>query len=366
MKIPFVDLHAQYLTIKTDIDAAIANVIAQSAYIRGPHVEAFEKAWALTLGVRHCVSCANGTDALYISMRALGVKPGDEVITTAHTWISTSESITQAGGRVVFCDTDADTFTIDPAQIESKITPRTVGIIPVHLYGQPADMDPIMTIARKHSLWVIEDCAQAHLARYKGQIVGTFGNIATFSFYPGKNLGACGDAGCTVTNDDRMADFMTTFARHGGKGEHVMEGINSRMDGLQGAILNVKLRHLSVWTEERRRVAARYDELLRSVGDIVTPQVAPDRSHVYHLYVVRTGKRDILRRHLTEAGIATVLNYPKALPYYPAYAYLGGKPEDFPVAHSNQARILSLPIYPEITEEQLQHVAASIRAFYTN
>lgn len=362
MKVPFVDLYAQYSTIKSEIDSAIADVIAQSGFIRGTHVDAFEVAWAKTLGVNHCVSCANGTDALYIAMRALGVKPGDEVITTAHSWISTSETITQAGGRVVFVDTDDVTFNINPAFIEAKITPRTVGIIPVHLYGQPADMDPIMEIARKHKLWVIEDCAQAHLARYKGRLVGTFGNIATFSFYPGKNLGAYGDAGCAVTNDDQLADWMATFARHGGKGEHVMEGINSRMDGLQAAVLSVKLPHLPAWTEARRRVAARYDEMLRGLGDIVTPAVAPDRDHVYHLYVIRTSRRDALKKHLANAGIATVLNYPKALPFYPAYRYLGGRPEDFPVAYRNQSRILSLPIFPEISEAMLAFVAQQIAA----
>src|SRR5436190_321384 len=294
MKIPFVDLHAQYLTIKEQIDQAIADVIAESAYIRGRQVDAFEQAWAKTLGVKRCVSCANGTDAIYIALRALGLQPGDEVITSAHSWISTSETITQAGGRVVFSDTDAETFTIDPADIERKITPATVGIIPVHLYGQPAGMGAIMAIAKKRNLWVIEDCAQAHLARYKGRLVGTFGNAATFSFYPGKNLGAYGDAGCAVTNDDRLADWMATFSRHGGKGEHVMEGINSRMDGLQGAVLNVKLPHLPAWTEARRRMAARYDELLEGMGDVITPEVAPDRDHVYHLYVIRTASRDVL------------------------------------------------------------------------
>src|SRR5947199_3842687 len=240
MKIPFVDLHAQYVTIKQEIDRAIADVIARSAYIRGPHVDAFDEAGARTLGVKRCVSCANGTDAIYIALRGLGLKRGDEVITSAHSWISTSETITQAGGRVVFCDTDEETFTIDPADIERKITPATVGIIPVHLYGQPADMGAIMAIVRKHNLWVIEDCAQAHLASYKGQLIGTFGNVATFSFYPGKNLGAYGDAGCVVTNDDRLADWMTTFARHGGKGDHIMERINSRMDGRQAANQNHK------------------------------------------------------------------------------------------------------------------------------
>src|SRR5262249_11556834 len=232
VKIPIVDLHAQYLTIQDQIDKAMQGVIAESGFIRGPQVDAFERAWAATLGVKQCVSCANGTDALQIAMRGLGLKPGDEVITTAHSWISTSAMITAAGGHVVFCDVDPVTFTIDPAQVESKITPRTVGIIPVHLYGQPADMDPLMALARQHGLWVIEDCAQAHLARYKGRLVGTFGNVATFSFYPSKNLGAYGDAGGITTNDDRLADWMASFARHGGKDEHAFEAINSRMDGL--------------------------------------------------------------------------------------------------------------------------------------
>ena len=366
MKIPFVDLHAQYLTIKQEIDRAIAQVIAQSAYIRGPHVDAFEEAWARTLGVKRCVSCANGTDAIYIALRGLGLKRGDEVITSAHSWISTSETITQAGGRVVFCDTDEEIFTIDPIDIERKITPATVGIVPVHLYGQTADMGAIMAIARKHNLWVLEDCAQAHLASYKGQLVGTFGNAATFSFYPGKNLGAYGDAGCVVTNDDRLADWMTTFARHGGKGDHVMEGINSRMDGLQASILNAKLPHLPAWTAARRRVAACYNELLEDVGDVITPTVKSDRDHVYHLYVIRTENRDALREHLSQAGISTVVNYPKALPFYPAYAYLGHVPKNFPAAYFNQSRILSLPIYPEMPEEAITHVANVISHFWSS
>jgi dTDP-4-amino-4,6-dideoxygalactose transaminase len=366
MKIPFVDLHAQYLTIKHEIDRAIAEVITQSAYIRGPHVDAFEDAWARTIGVKRCVSCANGTDAIYIALRGLGLKRGDEVITSAHSWISTSETITQAGGQVVFCDTDEETFTIDPIEIERKITPATVGIVPVHLYGQAADMGAIMAIARKHNLWVIEDCAQAHLASYNGQLVGTFGSVATFSFYPGKNLGAYGDSGCLVTNDDQLADWMATFARHGGKGDHIMEGINSRMDGLQAAILNAKLPHLPAWTAARRRIAACYNELLEDVGDVITPTVESDRDHVYHLYVIRTENRDALREHLSEAGISTVLNYPKALPFYPAYAYLSHVPKDFPAAYFNQSRILSLPIYPEMPEEAITHVANTISHFWSS
>lgn len=365
MKVPFVDLHTQYLSMKNEIDAAISEVIAESAFIRGPHVEAFEQAWAKTVGVRHCISCANGTDAILIALRALGVKPGDEVITTAHSWISTSAMITQAGGRVVFCDVDPVTFTIDPAHIASKITPRTVGIIPVHLYGQPADMDPIMATARRHNLWVIEDCAQAHVARYKGRLVGTFGDVATFSFYPGKNLGAYGDAGGITTNDERLANWMASFARHGGKAEHVMEAVNSRLDGIQAAILSAKLPYLAAWTEARRRVAASYNRLLADVGDVETPKVGPHRDHVYHLYVIRAARRDGLKAHLDAAGIATGLHYPKALPFYQAYAYLGHAPEDFPVAHRNQSRILSLPMYPEMPEKLLEYVTGQIKRFFT-
>src|SRR6266480_6297400 len=361
MKVPFVDLHAQYLAIKAEIDSAIAEVIAQSAFIRGKHVDAFEQAWAQTLKVKHCISCANGTDALYIAMRGLGIKAGDEVIATAHSWIATSETITQTGGRVVFCDTQEGTFNIDPRLIEAKITKATVGIIPVHLCGQSADIDEIMRIAKKHNLWVIEDCAQAHLATYKGRLVGTFGNAATFSFYPGKNLGAYGDAGCIVTNDDALANWTATFPRHGGKGEHVMEGINSRMDGLKAAILNVKLPHLPAWTTARHWVAARYNELLNDVDGLTTPKVGGDRSHVYHLYVVATDKRDSLKKALADSEITTSLNYPKALPFYPAYAYLGHKPADFPAAYRNQSRILSLPIFPEMTNEMIEYVTDQTR-----
>jgi len=364
MRVPFVDLYAQYLTIKQEIDSAIAQVIAESAYTCGRHVDAFEQAWANVLGVKRCISCANGTDAIYIALRGLRVKPGDEVITPAHSYISTSETITQAGGRVVFCDTDEETFTIDPADVQRKITSATVGIIPVHLYGHAADMDAIMAIAKRHNLWVIEDCAQAHLARYKGQYVGTFGNAATFSFHPDKNLGAYGDAGCIVTSDDRLAEWMMAFARDGGEGDHVMEGINSRLDELQAAILNAKLPHLSTWTEARRCVASCYNELLEDVGDVIPPKIAPDRNHVYHLYVIRTENRDALRDYLAQAEISTALNYPKASPFYSAYAHLGHSAGDFPVASFDQSRILSLPIYPEMTKEMITHVVECIASFF--
>lgn len=365
MQVPFADLHAQYLSIKPGIDAAIAEVIASSAFIRGPHVQRFEAAFAEAVGARHCVSCANGTDSLYIAMKSLGVGPGDEVIAPAHSWISTTETITQAGGSVVFCDTDADTYTIDPAQIEAKITPRTVGIIPVHLYGQPADMDAIMAIAAKHKLWVIEDCAQAHLAVYKGRKVGSFGNAASYSFYPGKNLGAMGDAGALTTDDAALADRMAMFARHGGltKGDHRIEGINSRLDGLQAAVLSVKLPHLPQWTRERQRAARRYDELLSGLAGLTLPRTAAGREHVYHLYVVRHEERDALAKHLAAHGIQTAINYPIALPFVPAYARLGHRPEDFPNAHRHQSRVLSLPMYSEMSDEQIGHVSRAIRAF---
>ena len=363
--VPFADLHAQYLSIRAEMDAAIAEVIASSAFIRGPLVENFERAFAEAMGVAHCVSCANGTDSLYIAMRALGVKPGDEVIAPAHSWISTTETITQAGGTVVFCDTDATTFTIDPTQIEAKVTPRTVGIIPVHLYGQPADMDPIMALAAKHRLWVIEDCAQAHLARYKGRPVGSFGQAASYSFYPGKNLGAMGDAGAVLTPDAALASRMAMFARHGGltKGDHQIEGINSRLDGLQAAVLSVKLPYLPAWTARRQEVARAYGELLAGIDGLTLPQVAPGREPVWHLYVVQHEQRDALAKQLAGRGIQTVVNYPVALPFLPAYSRFGHRPADFPVAHHHQSRILSLPIFPEITAAQMQAVAEAIRSF---
>ena len=364
-QVPFADLYQQYCSLKPEIDFAIAEVIRTSAFIRGPFVERFEADFATTLGVPHCISCANGTDALYIAMHSLGVQLGDEVITTAHSWISTTETITQAGGRVVFCDTDADTYTIDPTAIEAKITSRTVGIIPVHLYGQAADMATIMSIAKKHHLWVIEDCAQAHLARFQDQLVGTFGDAATFSFYPGKNLGAMGDAGAIVTAHSDLARRMAMFARHGGltKGDHQIEGINSRLDGLQAAVLSVKLKYLERWNERRRVLAKRYADALSGLPSLRLPVTAPGREHVFHLYVVRHRARDDLVRYLKQNGIETVINYPVALPFLPAYQHYGHTPEEFPRAFAAQGEILSLPIFPEMSDEQLDAVASAVVRF---
>ncbi len=364
IKVPFVDMYAQYKSIQIEIDNAIKDVITHSAFIRSEHVTLFEEAFASAIGVKHCVSCANGTDSLYILMKGLKLQPGDEVITSAHSWISTSETITQAGGKIVFCDTDDTTFTIDPEQIEAKITSRTVGIIPVHLYGQPADMDNIISIARKHNLWIIEDCAQAHLAEYKGRKVGSMGDAASFSFYPGKNLGAMGDAGCLVTNNTELAKWCELFARHGGKGDHFIEGINSRLDGLQAAILSVKLPYLAAWTKRRQEIAEEYTNLFESMSSVQVPITLNDRYHVFHLYVIRVKNRNELKKHLEASGIATMLNYPKALPFYPAYAYLGHVPEHFPNAYASQSEILSIPIYPEITSVQIKYVVNSIGSFF--
>jgi dTDP-4-amino-4,6-dideoxygalactose transaminase len=365
MPVPFADLQLQYQTIKSEIDAAIAAVIRDNAFIRGSYVDAFEREFARAVDIKHCVSCANGTDALYLAMAALNVRPGDEVITTAHSWISTSAMITHAGATVVFCDTDGRTFTIDPAAIEAAITPRTVGIIPVHLYGQPADMDAIMEIARKHKVWVVEDCAQAHLARYKGQQVGTFGVAATYSFYPGKNLGAMGDAGAVVTNDSSLAEHMTMLARHGGviKHQHHIEGINSRLDGMQAAILSAKLPHLPNWTKARQEAAKIYDAGFLQTEDVVVPSVAADRTHVFHLYTIKHPRRDALAAHLKANGVQTAINYPTALPFLAAYSRLKHRPEQFPNAYGEQSKILSLPMFAEITREQQDKVIGLVRKF---
>ena len=363
MKIPFVDLHAQYLSIKGEIDDAIDEVIRESAFVRGKHVATFEENYAQKQGSKHSITCANGTDALYIGMKALGIKPGDEVITTAHSWISTSETITQAGGKVVFVDTEPDYFTIDPQKIEERVTPRTVGIIPVHLYGQMADMVKIQKVAKKHNLWVIEDCAQSHFASFENRKAGTYGDLATFSFYPGKNLGAMGDAGCITTNHDDIAEFATLFARHGGKGDHLIEGINSRMDGLQAAILNVKLNYIDKWIKQRKGVAVKYNKLLKNVPQIQLPKLRNSADHVYHLFVIKSDQRNKLKEHLSGKGISTVVNYPKALPFCTAYGYLNHKTTDYPDAYYNQSRILSIPVYPEISNEQVEYIAHSVREF---
>jgi dTDP-4-amino-4,6-dideoxygalactose transaminase len=366
MKIPFVDLKSQYESIKEEMDKAIATVISQTAFIGGPHLKNFEEAFAKFCGVKHCIGVGNGTDALYIALRAMSIGRGDEVITVANSFIATSEAITLTGARVVFVDINPKTYNIGINRIEAKITPKTKAIIPVHLYGQPADLDPIISLAQKYNLKILEDAAQAHGSVYKGRRIGSIGDMASFSFYPGKNLGAYGDGGVVVSNNDELALKARMIANHGriGKYDHEMEGVNSRLDGLQAAILSVKLNHLAKWNEMRRNNAYLYNKYLAGT-DLVTPVEIPDVTAVYHLYIVRVKKesRKNLQDHLQAKGISTGIHYPIALPNLMAYAYLGHSEKDFPEATKASHEILSLPMFPELTEEQIKYVAEAIKEF---
>jgi len=358
-KVPFLDLRGQYLSIKNEVDFAIQSVINESAFIKGRFVEAFENNFAKYIGTKHCIGVGNGTDAIFIALKCLGVGAGDEVMVPANTFIATSEAVSLAGARPVFVDCN-EYYNIDPAKIEAAITPKTKVVIPVHLYGQPAAMDEILEIAKKHNLLVIEDAAQAHGAEYKNRKVGTFGICATFSFYPGKNLGAYGDGGAIVTNDGVLAEKVRMFANHGriDKYDHKFEGMNSRLDGLQAAILDVKLRHLDDWTEKRRGVANIYDEGLG--GAFPAPRVLLGASHVYHLYVIQVEDRDSVRENLKNQSIETGVHYPMPLPFLEAYRRFGHKPEDFSVASGRAKKILSLPIYEGLTKEDQEYIIEAL------
>jgi dTDP-4-amino-4,6-dideoxygalactose transaminase len=366
MNVPFVDLKAQYKSIKSEIDTAINDVIQNTSFIGGETVNKFEKSFATLYGVEHCISVGNGTDSLYIIMRMLNIGKGDEVITVANSWISSSETISQTGAKPVFIDIDPIYYSINENLIEAAITPRTKAIMPVHLQGQICEMDKIMAIAKKHNLYVIEDCAQSHFSEYKGIRAGLRGIAASFSFYPGKNLGAYGDAGCIITNDSELADKFKMFARHGAlkKHFHKIEGINSRLDGIQAAILSAKLPHILEWTQKRIANAKKYDEYLATEANVVLPCVRPNSVHTYHLYVIRVKNREGLVDHLKSNGIETAIHYPAILPNLEAYKYLGHTPSDFPVANSYQSEILSLPLYPEMTDEMIKFVTDSIKEFY--
>jgi dTDP-4-amino-4,6-dideoxygalactose transaminase len=365
MNVPFVDLKVQYKSIKTEIDAAIQSIIENTAFVGGKAVEAFEQAYAVKFGVKHCIGCGNGTDAIYITLKALGVGPGDEVITAANTFIATSETISQAGARPVFVDIDKY-FHIDPAKIESQITKKTKAVIPVHLYGQAAAIDSVRKICDAHGLPLIEDCAQSHFATFDGRKTGTFGLAGTFSFYPGKNLGAYGDAGAIITNDDDLARKARLFASHGSLKKHLheIEGINSRIDGIQAAVLSVKLKHIDDWNRARNAHGVRYNTLLAGVPAVKTPALRDKAFHIFHLYALLTARRDQLAEYLKTKGISTGIHYATALPFMPAYGYLNHKPSDFPVAHKGQDELLSLPMYPELTDEQIEYTAQAIKEFY--
>ena len=366
MHVPFSGLLLQYKSIQSEIDLAISSAIQQSSFIGGPLIKDFEDKFAKLVNAPFCISCANGTDSLFIALKALGIGPGDEVIVPAHTWISTSEAVTMTGAQVVFADTELHRFTIDPIDLENKITKRTVGIIPVHLYGHPCDMDKILDISLRHNLWVLEDCAQAHLATYKGQHVGSFGSFASYSFYPGKNLGAMGDAGALTTNSSQHADYAVRYARHGGlfKGDHQIEGMNSRMDAIQASILSVKIQYIAKWTSRRRYLAARYIDFLSDVHQIRLPSVHQYCDPSWHLFVIKTSLRDELKQYLSSQGIDCLINSPVMLPFLPAYNALGHKPSDFPNSYSNQSCILSLPLYPEMSDIQQDFVVDRIKQFF--
>jgi dTDP-4-amino-4,6-dideoxygalactose transaminase len=365
MNVPFVDLKVQYKSIKAEIDPAVQTVIDNTAFVGGKPVDIFERAFAEKFGAKHCVSCANGTDAIYIALKALGIGPGDEVITAANTFISTAETISQTGARPVFVDIDPY-FHLDPARLEEKITPKTRAVIPVHLYGQAAAIDAIKEICDAHGLPIIEDCAQSHFATFAGRKTGTFGLAGTFSFYPGKNLGAYGDGGAIITNDDAFARKARLFANHGSLTKHLheIEGINSRLDGIQAAVLKVKLDHIDEWNKARHEHGLKYNALLGDVPLLKCPRLRDKGFHIFHIYAIRAPKRDELADYLKSEGISTGIHYPTALPFMPAYRYLGHKPLDFPVAFRGQDQILSLPMYPELTDEMIEHVAKSIREFF--
>ena len=362
MTIPYADLPAQYRALQPEIDAAIHEVLASAQFVLGPAVASFERAFAAYCGVAEAVGVNSGTSALHLALLAAGIGRGDEVITVPFTFVATVAAITYAEATPVFVDIDPVYYTMDPAALEAAITPRTKAILPVHLYGQAADMDPILDVARRYGLIVIEDACQAHGAEYKGRRCGSMGDIAAFSFYPGKNLGACGEGGAAVTNVAAYADTMRLLRSWGERRryEHAVRGFNYRMDGIQGAVLGVKLKYLEGWTEARRRHAAAYARALER-SDVGVPAARSDSRHVFHVYGVRVAERDTLRKSLDARGIQTGVHYPIPVHLQPAHAALGYRRGDFPVAEAVAGQILSLPIYPELTEAAIDTVAAALR-----
>jgi dTDP-4-amino-4,6-dideoxygalactose transaminase len=361
MKIPLLDLYAQYLTIKSDVDAAIQRTIVQSAFVGGEEVRAFEAEFASYCEVNAAVGVGNGTDALYLALRALGIGSGDEVITVAHTFIATAEAISLTGARPVFIDIREDTMLMDPDAVEAAITPRTRAIVPVHLYGQPCDMDRIMEIARHRQLKVVEDSAQAHGARWRGKRVGAIGDVGCFSFFPGKNLGAFGDGGAVVSQDAELIGRVRMLANHGRveKYFHQIEGVNSRLDGLHAAVLRVKLRHLDAWNAARRRHARQYLETL-SGGDARLPVVDSRAESVWHLFVLNVAERDHVWKELNERGIAAGIHYPVPLHRQPAYSRLGIAEGSLPITDRTAASVISIPMYPELSSEQIVAVSRTV------
>lgn len=365
MGVKFLDLSAQYESIKEDIDGSIADVIRDTAFVSGKYAAAFEADFAKYQQAEHCIGCGNGTDAIEIALEALALPPGSEVIVPANSFIASSEAVTRSGHRVVFCDCDPADYTISVESARTKITPKTKAIMAVHLYGQPCDMDGLQKLAKEHNLKIIEDCAQAHGAQYRGRRIGAIGDVGTFSFYPGKNLGAFGDAGAVVTNDAALAKQVRMIANHGrvAKYDHEFEGRNSRLDGMQGAVLSAKLKHLDTWIERRRQIAKIYGSQLAGIGDIVLPQAQNSRTHVYHLFVIRTAQREALQDFLKKRGIETGIHYPISLPKLKAYAYCGQADEPL-LANKYDSEVLSLPIGDQMTTDEAGVVSDACRAFF--
>ncbi len=364
--IPLGDLKREYAQIRAEVDAAVERVLRRGWFILGEETQAFEAEWAAYCGVAHAVGVGNGTDAIHLALRAAGIGPGDEVIVPALTAAFTALAVSMAGATPVFADVDPAHYTLDPAAMEAAITPQTRAVIPVHLYGCPADMAPIADIARRHGLLLIEDAAQAHGAAYHGGRAGVLGDVATFSFYPSKNLGAYGDGGAIVTDDPALAE-RARMLRHGGQREvyrHELLGVNSRLDEIQAAVLRVKLAHLDAWNARRRSLAGRYQAGLAAIGDLALPAAPPDATHVYHLYVVRSQARDALRDYLDGAGVATAVHYPRVVPQQPAYAALGYEPGSCPNAEAATREILSLPIFPQLSDAEARQVINLVRIFF--
>jgi dTDP-4-amino-4,6-dideoxygalactose transaminase len=364
MQIKMVDLHRQYLSIKTEIDEAIQSVLTGTDFILGSAVRELEADLATYLGARHAIGCASGTDALQVAMMVLGIGRGDEVITSPFTFVATAETIALLGATPVYVDIDVKTYNLDVQQIAERITSRTKAIIPVHLYGQPADLESLLTLAGERALKLIEDAAQAIGARYRGRSVGTFGDIGCFSFFPSKNLGAYGDGGAMVTNDAALAERCRMVTLHGSKKryQHEILGVNSRLDTLQAAVLKVKLRHLEAWTEARIRIAHRYDDALRGL-ELVAPYCAPDVRHVYNQYSIRSPRRDALAEFLKSRGVDHAIHYPLPLSLQPAFRHYVPEGTSFPVAEAVSREIISLPIYPEMPEADVEAVIACLREF---
>ena len=364
MKVQFNNLYHLHKKIKNNLILSFKKHIYNSDFIGGNEVTKFENKFKTLNKSKYCISCANGSDALLIAIKSLGLKPGDEVITTAFSWIATSASITLAGGKVVFCDIEKDGFNINVKEIEKKITKKTVGIIPVHLYGYPADMTNIMKIAKKNHLWVVEDCAQSHLASIKNKNVGNFGNFGTFSFFPGKNLGALGDAGCLVTNNENLAKKAKLIATHGGKGKHLIEGVNSRLDSIQASFLNIKIGNLKKDTGIRIKNANIYFKNLRFIKNIKLPKITNNHKSVYHQFTIRLKNRNLFQNHLKKYNIETQVHYKKILPAMSAYKSMKLNSKNFPNATKASKEILCLPISQSINNKMINFIIKKIILFF--